>query len=270
MDELLEIVKPMSLVLAGWLLSNIKDFWKSKKDDRSALNFCLSNLLEVRYLIQRTDVVTIADNLLVNMVKEFPELAVDGVVPPFVKKQFEHGVQLQVTDMILSRYPKIKDDYDKSLEGLKPIDPILAHRLSGRTEFANYVNQMGAYLDKIDPSVDNSVLKDEMLDFISPRLRSEILEATENDIKVVAKKISLFTFYRVKKELKRSQSKFDDNQDLQEYYTELRKKFGTSLTQLPPMDEISEVDLSKMLHGDVLSQFQDLILEHQKESLPPS
>lgn len=265
MDDILDELKPLLLILFGWLLGTIKDFYKSRKEEKAALKLCLSNLLEVHYLIQKTDVIAISDKLLTHLVKEFPEIAVNGSIPPFVRKNFEQNIHLQVVDTVLSRFPKIKEDYDKSLEGLKPIDPILAHKLSGRTELANYINAIGSYMDQADPELKDHAMKEELIKFISPRFRTDILEITEDDILTVARKIGWSTYFRAKKELKAIQLNWDDNQELETYYADLRIKFKDSLTSLPQLDGLQTMDFTDLPNGDILTQFQELILEAQQK-----
>jgi hypothetical protein len=109
-----EAWRSVILVIIGFFLAQLKDFFVQRKERKEAVSVLLSDLLEVRYQF-------VGVELLID------EIATLGPLPEHIKSQLR-----VVLDSLFPNWQELHDRYDKSVTAVARIDPLLAFQLRSK------------------------------------------------------------------------------------------------------------------------------------------
>src|SRR5208282_2960836 len=109
-----EAWRSVILIVIGFLLAQLKDFFAQRKERKEAVAVLLSDLLEVRHQF-------VGIELLID------ELATLGNLPEHVKSQLR-----VVLDSLFPNWQELHDRYDKSVTAVARLDPLLSFQLRSK------------------------------------------------------------------------------------------------------------------------------------------
>jgi hypothetical protein len=200
-EKILSIFGPLFGIIGiviGWGLNQWSGLSKIRRENRKSLKIALVDLLEVHFIISRLDDIKVTNRMLEIIAKQFG-MDIDNQmeIEKFLKPNMDNWLQIlrqEIFPHLTKRIPRIKENYENSLSEIKGIIPIIAFRLSGKTEILDYLNNLEkivetSEIEDIDKQVNINLMRK-----ISPTLRKDILDSFEEEILSLAYQIGIITW----------------------------------------------------------------------------
>lgn len=211
-------------IIVGWALTQWSNLSKVQRENKSNLKLVLFNLLEVHHVINTTDENKFIKIMSENIFKKFlPKEEYSKLSEDVIKQSFGDFIKKSIFPHLNKRLPQIKKDYEESLETIKKIDPILAFKLSGKTEIIDYLDNLSLMMKPLESNEGDRLETKRLLNKLSPNLRRKMLESFEENIKTVAYKINLRTWFKVKNRLSKSEITNIEESEIMEIFGDLFK-----------------------------------------------
>jgi hypothetical protein len=215
-------------ILIGWILNELRDFIKLRRENKQIINSVLFNLLEIRFLVSKTDLEKFT-NITIDYLKSMLPNENPKDIQIIINQVFNIFFQTIIAEQHTSEIKKIEFKYKESVSLLSRIDPILAYNISGKLNLYNYLDYLKDYSGKVNEIFEleiNSVkserhvmnlddIKNILEQALRPVLYLEALKVITNDIKKVSKKLGIIKYLNSKSIIKR--------QDKTEFDNDLRK-----------------------------------------------
>jgi hypothetical protein len=195
MDKLIEVLKyfgPLIGVFIGWLLTRKNDKDKLVREDKRKLKRTLKTLLDLRYeinLVRRDeDFINIYVETVKTKFGELGQLDTEQTnrIIDLLKKMIEEA-GLTITKQTSKT---TKENFEKAVDNLSEIDPILAYRLSGKQNIQEF---FGEWEEISKKSLDEWVTdKDEvrnMIQHFRPKLLNEAISDLDSVLTEIATQI---------------------------------------------------------------------------------
>jgi len=204
MDKLIEVLKylgPLIGVFVGWLLTRKNDKDKLVREDKRKLKQTLKTLLDLRYeinLVRRDeDFINIYVETVKTKFGELGQLDTEQTnrIIDLLKKMIEEA------GLTISKQTSktTKENFEKAVDNLSEIDPILAYRLSGKQNIQEF---FGEWEEISKKSLDEWVTdKDEvknMIQHFRPKLLNEAIMDLDSVLTEIATQIDNKTLSRTK------------------------------------------------------------------------
>lgn len=224
MDWLNTIVTITSLII-GFILAQVGDLFKEKKERKRKLNKLIFNLLQLHYFLKKE----------YNFENEFDKFT-EKIIPRIPEKDRENA-----KNELTSLWPKIKSalrnsisnfsrieylekNIDIIIEELSEIFPIFAFELSEEYKIKEKLQNFDTYLSKISEHT-NEVPPIEIKEWFTSKLTSEIITNIENHIKSSAFSINRKTKKAINKKLNDNEVSFNES-FIDEHLNEFYKKYN--------------------------------------------
>ncbi len=195
MDKLIEVLKyfgPLIGVFIGWLLTRKNDKDKLVREDKRKLKRTLKTLLDLRYeinLVRRDeDFINIYVETVKTKFGELGQLDTEQTnrIIDLLKKMIEEA-GLTITKQTSKT---TKENFEKAVDNLSEIDPILAYRLSGKQNIQEF---FGEWEEISKKSLDEWMTdKDEvknMIQHFRPKLLNEAITDLDSVLIEIATQI---------------------------------------------------------------------------------
>jgi len=181
-----EAWRSVVLVVIGFLLAQLKDFFAQRKERKEAVSVLLADLLEVRHQF-------VGVELLVD------EIASLGNLPEHIKSQIR-----VVLDSLFPNWQELHERYDKSVTAVARLDPLLSYQLRSKDFIRPVMHTLHTLMSQdsqaaaiVAPAIKNGLVKK--------------LETTlNNSILKLARQQSLWCWYKTRRSL-RDSNKFPED-----------------------------------------------------------
>ncbi|WP_258102089.1 hypothetical protein [Marinoscillum pacificum] len=213
---ILPLIGTLVGVLVGWLLNELRDHFKVKRENRKIINSILFTLLEIRFVLTKTKLDDFIPSLVEFLQKSFPGEDIKSI-QPIINQMFNIFLQKELSEKLGNDIGKIEAKYNDSIKELASIEPILAYSISGKTQLYNYLEFLEDYTGKVDElfkmelnnteeAFNFNSLKEVLTNSVQPILYNEALQTVTDDILQVSRKIGLRYYFSTKKVIKRQDS----------------------------------------------------------------
>jgi hypothetical protein len=181
-----EAWRSVILVVIGFLLAQLKDFFAQRKERREAVAVLLSDLLEVRHQF-------VGIELLID------ELASLGNLPEHVKSQLR-----VVLDSLFPNWQELHDRYDKSVTAVARLDPLLSFQLRSKDFVRPVMRTLHSLMgqDSQAAAILAPAIKNNFVNKVEGALNESILK--------LARRQSLWCWYKTRRTLRDSNKLPDD------------------------------------------------------------
>ena len=214
-------------IVLGWILNQLSQWFRVRKDDKRKVKLVLFNLLETYFLFSRSDTDKYFDYYKKCFLSKVPK-----EIRSVVKQQFESAIDLNlipnfITPDLIEESKKVRSSYESSINSLAEIDPILAYYLNGKTDILERFDKIEGWLDSISPN--NEIEEehfntgvDKAMNIIKPDLVEETIDDLKRDVLKVAWKINPVVWFKARKALKRLER--NANESIKKQINELVEK----------------------------------------------
>lgn len=224
-SELITVLVSLGSLTLGWLLNELSSYFKTRKQEKSSLNEVLYFQLQIWNLIIKTNIEFIIKGLKQLLKEKGIENHEDLKMIDYIFKSF---VESTLVEMFSKSIEDIHQNYNAKIENLSKHYPIIAYRISDKNIVHNYLNTLDGYFKKVSDSLKNdNILSEEpeskytpstnkeamdlLRETLKPYLHAQAKESIEEDLLLVARKLSLFDFWQIKRRVKnRSLDEFLD------------------------------------------------------------
>jgi hypothetical protein len=219
------IVSTIFGVLIGWILNELRDFIKLRRENKQIINSVLFNLLEIRFFVSKTDLEKFTKITIEYLKSMFPNENPKDI-QIIINQVFNIFFQTIIAEQHTEEIKKIESKYKESISLLSRIDPILAYNISGKLNLYNYLEYLKDYSGKVNEifELELNSLKNErsvmnledirniLEQALRPVLYKEALLVITNDIKKVSKKLGIIKYLNSNTILKRQdKAELDDD-----------------------------------------------------------
>jgi hypothetical protein len=219
-------------VIIGWTLNELSQLIRNRQSDKRTLKKVLYNLLETNYYFR--------SNSTKDEIKKVTQWAIDKVPVELRTQEMIDGISTFYTTEIGSLIEPIKKEkltaikisYQKSIEELTSVKPILAYYLSGKTDIGSYFESAENWFDNFsekfqnDDETKNKMIKSTIFNDFVPEIKEETLEDFENDILKLAISIDLIHWFKTKKILNRVRKNSTDKESFDDFIKKFEQKIG--------------------------------------------
>lgn len=187
-------------VFAGWFLNELSYYFRCRREDKRKLKEVLFNLLDIWHLMKANNPDLLIQITIDKLVGRFPDAFKSKEVLSFLKpfyQDFADGLMQQIVNKEISG---IKERYETSVNSLAKIDPLLAHRLSGKLSVQDYLETFNERLNNVKNVFLDAGGSQDTMAFetiraeLKPLVMDEVVKTIEDDIKDVAYKIGIMTW----------------------------------------------------------------------------
>lgn len=191
----------------GWLLSELGQWLRGRKDDRRAKKKVLFYLLELYFNIKSLDTTPYIKIVTKKIGERLPKDQQDNEFERHLSSFYQQIIGNFNERQTAEKINQLENNYIKSLEDLSSVDPITSYRLLGKTDFFNLLNILSQYCDSIKDEFQNDKAEidtqmESIMQFIKPEYLSSTLEILEKEIKSISISIGLITRFRSRRVLK--------------------------------------------------------------------
>lgn len=211
-----EAWRSVILIVIGFLLAQLKDFFAQRKERKEAVAVLLSDLLEVRHQF-------VGIELLID------ELATLGNLPEHVKSQLR-----VVLDSLFPNWQELHDRYDKSVTAVARLDPLLSFQLRSKDFVRPVMRTLHSLMgqDSQAAAVLAPAIKNNFVNKVEGALNESILK--------LARRRSLWCWYKIRRTLRDSKKLPDDAREAWESI----KAVAQAQTKAAPVPSVSAPNIS--------------------------
>jgi hypothetical protein len=185
------------------IAGELRPYVEMKRERRKALNRVLWCQLDLWSEVKRSD---LGDGVEILFAKIAARSGVPIAVfaPPEARAKI---AEILAENLIPKRDPQLDSKYEASVEVLASYEPVLAYRLSGKTELQRHKEQSDSYISAVVQQFGtNSEVDNAALGALNPFARAEVLRSAlyiiEEDIGIVANYLGRRTQRQVKRILR--------------------------------------------------------------------
>ncbi len=185
---------------AGWLLNELSYYFRCRREDKKKLKEVLFNLLDIWHLMKANNPDLVVQITIDKLTGRFPDAFRNKEALLFWKpfyQDFADGLMQQIVNKEISG---IKERYEISVNSLAEIDPLLAHRLSGKLSVQDYFETFNERLNNVKNVFLDAGRSQDTMAFetiraeLKPLVMDDVVKTIEDDIKDVAYKIGIMTW----------------------------------------------------------------------------
>ena len=214
------VVSTLIGVILGWLLNELRDHFRVRRDNRRIVNSVLFNLLEIRFFLSRTELDKFTKKVIDYLKQKFPnEIPKD--IQSIINQIFNIFLQTIIAEKHSVAIKSIESKYNDSIKELSKIYPILAYKVGGKLSLYNYLEYLKDYTEKVNEILNMELignskskigpmnfdkLKETLGSSLQPVLYNEAMDVVTNDIKKTSRKLGLRTSRACKKIMKTQDS----------------------------------------------------------------
>lgn len=239
-DKTFGVISTISGLVIGWTLNELSFFFKSKKENRRALNQILFIQLEIRDVIKKTNLNAVEEQLTKFFSEKYPMTDIK-LLNETVGKIFYGFLQSELNDKFSDSIRELIKKYETYLTTLSQIDPFTAYYISNKGTVLDYLGYINRYLATIESYLDQPLIREgnedrkpkgtfgetffNIRNKITPFIRESALGTIESDTKLIARKLGLLKYFKTLRFLNRSKGlNFDaaDMKKLENYLTTLK------------------------------------------------
>ena len=220
-------------VAFGWFINELGQWFRTRKEDKKIKKQILYILLETNFLFNRLDTTELIQILTDSILKRIPKDEQTDELKLYLNQFYTEIISGLLQNDVAEKLEIIEEKYIKAVENLAAIDPITAHRLSGKTKIMQSFDILHDYFEKIkgyfpeeEELVQNQITI--TIDIIRPEIINEAISDLEDEIKDIAFSINPWLLIKAKRTLKSNKNKirYEGKKQIDELLDKLIPKFG--------------------------------------------
>ncbi|WP_346854533.1 hypothetical protein [uncultured Draconibacterium sp.] len=207
-NVLLGLIVSIVSIIIGWMLNQLSQWFRTRREDKKKLKEILYYLLELYNLFHRSDV-----NKFVGVVKEIvlskiPEEDQTNELVEVMDKLYGSIAEQFVRPEILNKLEVQLENYEISVKSLASIDPILAYYISTKNNINQTFTQLESVYDGLENEYDQqrqdiATGREMAFNILKPSLHEENLQEIENQIRKIAWKVNPVVWFKSKRAIAR-------------------------------------------------------------------
>ncbi|MBL7766777.1 MAG: hypothetical protein JNJ58_11825 [Chitinophagaceae bacterium] len=194
-------ISALGSVAFGWLLNELGQWFKTRREDKRIKKKVLFYLLETLYAFRQLDTSEDIEIIAKKVLKRLPKEAQTEEGKKYLESFYKRIIPDLAEDDVADRLEELEDSYKKSIDDLSLVDPISAYRLKGKNRIIETFDQLSNYFDKLkehfpDESDEIQNQSDTAIEFLKPELLNAAILDLVIEIKNISLSIGLITRYR--------------------------------------------------------------------------
>jgi hypothetical protein len=199
----------------GWLLNQLSQWWRFRKEDKRILKQVLYNLLEIHHLLGRFDIEEPATLLMAKLFEQLPpdqnteenKIQISGLLLQNIILYFDKTTIVELKSF--------EEKYQYCIIELSKIDPIRAYYLSDKTKIFDKIKLIEGWVDNVyerhpaDPIMHETV-KSEMMRILRPDVMASSLKDLKSEMISISWMIHPIMWMRIKKMLNKKNYDISD------------------------------------------------------------
>ena len=218
-DKTFGVVSTISGLIVGWTLNELSFFFKTKKENRRALNQILFIKLEIRDVIKKTNLDAVEEQLTKLFSNKYPTSDIN-LLNETIGKIFYAFLQNELNNKFSNKISELTKKYDNFITTLSQIDPFTTYYISNKDIVLDYLGYINRYLVSIEPYLDQPTISESnelrkpkgtfgdtfstIRNKITPFIRESALEMIESHIKLISRKLGLLQYFKTLRYLNRT------------------------------------------------------------------
>jgi hypothetical protein len=195
-------------ITIGWILNQLGQWFKTRQEDKKHLKIVLFNLLEVYFILNRSDLDKFITKLTDKVYKKTPKELQTDDFKQMISTLYSQILMDHLKKELLNEIKTVKENYQLSIKTLAGIDPLAAYYLNGRNyviEIFDTIQNLFINMKDLFPEghTEIQIGSNKALEVIKPDILKDAISETEKDIKEIAWKINPFVWYKSIKSIKR-------------------------------------------------------------------
>lgn len=201
----------------GWLLNEISQLFRVRKEDKKIKKKVLFYLLELNFTLKQLDTKPFIDIVSLKISERLPKEEQDENFKKSLTILYEQLIGNLREKETAERLIGLEKNYKKSVIELSSVDPITSYQLFGETEFFKIINILSNYSNSLKNEFPNDtknidIQTKSIIEFIKPEFLSKTLEKIEDKIKQISGGIGILTRYKAVKMINRQKKPIDESQ----------------------------------------------------------
>jgi hypothetical protein len=219
----IEKVLPLLGVMIGWLLSQYKSRFDSKKEERRKINKLLFNLIELRQMLYKESKVDQYIEQIKNVLKKkIPE----EKLLEQVEKEFESlkphvGGFLKQNILNIKQIKTIESNIDSLILEISEIYPRFAYELNGQHRISEKISEIERYFEFVENQANDPWATKEVELRIKPIIQDSFITELDRNILTIAKKAKEKTRKEIEEIIKKPFS--ISSEEIEEYFDKVLK-----------------------------------------------
>lgn len=173
----------------GWLLNQLSQWVRSRKEDKRNLKKVIFNLYEIHYVLQRSDMNRIIEIVINKIYLRLPKQVDNDESKEFIKNIYKKFYENDIKKYLLNNIEEMHGEYHQSIALLAEINPRIAFYLKDKTKILYLINLVQNGVETLiqEFSEENSDPEQEQnYDYI----KSELINESLKELRSIIKKLS--------------------------------------------------------------------------------
>jgi hypothetical protein len=228
-------------VAFGWLLNEMGNFLKTRREDKRIKRKVLFFLFETLYTFKKLDISKELELITEKIILKLPAEAQTDEGRHYLRTMYNPIISNLVENDVSENLLELEESYKKSIEELSLVDPISAYRLKGKNRILQTFDQLYDYFEDVkqqfpEESNDIESQSEKVFEQIKPELLNNSISDLEVEIKSISLSIGIWTRIKANKILNQSTNKEIDikrNKQIDELLDKLMPKqvaFGLEMS----------------------------------------
>jgi hypothetical protein len=205
-------------ITIGWILNQLSQWFRTRQEDKKNLKIVLFNLLEIYFILTRSDLDKFVRKVTDKVVKKMPNEYQTEEMKNTIHKIYSEHLISHFKEQLSNEINIVQEDYHKSIQTLAAIDPLTAYYLNGNNNVMEIFDTILNVLNNVKNQFPEGHNEIELggrkaMEIIKPEFLNDSLLSVEKDIRNIAWKINLFVWFNSIKAIKRVKVNSNDRID---------------------------------------------------------
>jgi len=210
----------------GWLLNELGQWFRTRREDRKVKKKMLYLLLETYYTFNKLDTSPIITEISKIIAEKLPPEIQTEELKLEINKIYHNAIDQNIEDNVADEILDLEESYKKGIEDLALVDPITAYRLKGKNDIIETFDQMAEAMESIKkqlPEEEQQRIPDSIFNMVKPELLKTTFMDLEEEIKKISLNIGPLTYYRSKKVIRNLKNSVDENKrkEMQKFFDKI-------------------------------------------------
>lgn len=209
-------ITALGSVAFGWFLSEVGQWFRTRKEDKKIRKKVLYFLLETHFTFKKLDITPIIEIFTEKIIARYPREQQTEATKTHVESFYKQVIGNLLEDEAANNIEELEENYKKSIEDLSLVDPIIAYRLKGKNNIIEIFDYLYDYFESAkeefpDDASEIDRESEKLIEGVKPELLNEALRGIESEILEISLNIGLVTYLKAKKIINNSKAKLSSD-----------------------------------------------------------
>ncbi|ADR23461.1 hypothetical protein MATR_26870 [Marivirga tractuosa] len=238
-NTIIPVISTLAGIVIGWLLNELRDYFKLRRENKRVINHVLFNLLEIRSILAKTEMEHSSEFIIKLIEDKYPQVP-KKQMRFYMRSIFNLYLKKIVADNQNNSIQSIENRYKDSVDDFSKIFPLLAYEVGGKINLYNYLTFLTKYVEKIDDMVraefNNDLVPNDqdeyhsftelISEFFETNLFKKALNSISVDIIKISKKLGRST-KKSCEEIMHGQDSSFESEDFQIFFDDYMEKVSS-------------------------------------------